>query len=183
MRHCGRLKISCATMGAIWKSHYTWIGYLRRPAFGSTKSGCGVGVLPGSLPFKSKWGTRRSNPTFYKIKGSARVAGFSRHSDAAVVIGGVAPLSSFPPFAVRFDGRGRPNSLLSYDDRQNGNKRARPPTWTRVFLNGVGAGAESDSLPVCLQSRLSTHAVFRHLTSACSRAVVGVNAAWQVRTA
>jgi hypothetical protein len=41
-------------MGAIWKSPYIWIGYLRRLPFGSIKGGCGIGVLPDSQPFKSK---------------------------------------------------------------------------------------------------------------------------------
>jgi hypothetical protein len=41
-------------MGAIWKSPYIWIGYLRRLPSGSIKSECSNGVLPGSQQSESK---------------------------------------------------------------------------------------------------------------------------------
>ena len=47
-------KLSCASMGAIWRSPCIWNGYLRRLRFGSIKSGCSSGVSMDFQSFKSK---------------------------------------------------------------------------------------------------------------------------------
>jgi hypothetical protein len=52
MQPCSRPKSSCASMGVIWKSAYT---YLRHPLFGSRISGCEIGVLLDSRKSESSW--------------------------------------------------------------------------------------------------------------------------------
>src|SRR5215510_886384 len=51
MLPCSKPKSSCANMGVISKSAYT---YLRRLLFGSPKNGCEIGVLLDSRPSESR---------------------------------------------------------------------------------------------------------------------------------